>query len=325
MFVFLIRRSVQSIIVVIVMAVLVFLGVFVIGDPVMVLIDPRADQIEIARATSALGLDKPMWEQFGLFLSNALAGDLGRSFVTSESALGMILERMPATIELALCAMVIALVLGVPLGMLAGLFPETRKAKLVMAGSICCFSLPSFWVGLMLIMFFAVHLGWLPSNGRGETVDVLGVPFSFLTVDGLQHLALPALNLALFKLAMVIRLIRAGTREVLYQDYIKFARAKGLSTTRLIMVHVLKNILIPLVTVLGLEFGGVIALAVVTETIFSWPGMGKLIIDSIYTLDRPVIVAYLMLTVLMFIVINLTVDLLYTLLDPRVKLAGYAR
>jgi len=325
MLVFITRRLLQSVLVVFVMAVLVFLGVFVIGDPVMVLIDPSADQIEIARATAALGLDKPMWEQFLIFLSNAMTGDLGRSFATSEPALTMILERAPATFELAFTAMVIAIVLGLPLGMLAGLFPETAKAKAVMAGSICCFSLPSFWVGLMLIMLFAVNLGWLPSNGRGETVEVLGVPVSFLTLDGLQHLALPALNLALFKLALIIRLTRAGTREVIHQDYIKFARAKGVSTSRLVLVHVLKNILIPLVTVLGLELGSVIALAVVTETIFSWPGMGKLIIDSIYSLDRPVIVAYLMVTVVIFIVINLIVDLLYTALDPRVKLAGLAR
>jgi peptide/nickel transport system permease protein len=325
MLVFITRRLLQSVLVILVMAVLVFLGVFVIGDPVMVLIDPQADQIEIARATAALGLDKPMWEQFLIFLNNAMAGDLGRSFATSEPALAMILERAPATFELAFTAMLLAIIVGLPLGLLAGLFPETRKAKAVMAGSICCFSLPSFWVGLMLIMLFAVNLGWLPSNGRGETVDVLGLPVSFLTLDGLRHLALPALNLALFKLALVIRLTRASTREVIHQDYIKFARAKGLSNSRLILVHVLKNILIPLVTVLGLELGGVIALAVVTETIFSWPGMGKLIIDSIYTLDRPVIVAYLMVTVLIFIVINLAVDVLYTVLDPRVKLAGLAR
>ncbi len=325
MLVFLIRRLMQSVVVVAVMAVVVFVGVFVIGDPVMVLIDPRADQIEIARARSALGLDRPMWEQFWIFIGNALHGDLGRSFVTSEPALKMILERMPATLELAFSAMSIAIVLGIPLGLIAGLMPHSKRAKAIMAASICAFSLPSFWVGLMLVMFFAVTLGWLPASGRGETVVVLGVPVSFLTLDGLKHLALPALNLALFKLALVIRLARAGTREVVLQDYIKFARAKGVGTFRLIMVHILKNTLIPIVTVLGLELGGVIALAVVTETIFSWPGMGKLVIDSIYALDRPMVVAYLIMTVLMFIVINLLVDVLYTVLDPRVELSGLAR
>jgi peptide/nickel transport system permease protein len=172
----------------------------------------------------------------------------------------------------------------------------------------------------MFIMIFAVMLGWLPSTGRGDTTSLLGIQVSFLTVDGLRHLMLPALNLALFKMSLVIRLARAGTREVALQDYIKFARAKGLSSSRVVLVHVMKNILIPVVTVLGLELGGVIAFAVVTETVFAWPGMGKLLIDSIQLLDRPVVVAYLMITVLMFIVINLVVDILYSILDPRVRL-----
>jgi peptide/nickel transport system permease protein len=179
-----------------------------------------------------------------------------------------------------------------------------------MAGSILGFSLPTFWVGLMLIMVFAVILGWLPSTGRGD----------FMTWDGLRHLALPALNLALFKMALVTRLARAGTREAALQDYVKFARAKGLSPARVVLVHVLKNILVPVVTVLGLELGGLIAFSVVTETVFAWPGMGKLLIDSIQRLDRPVIVAYLVITVLMFVLINLVVDLLYSALDPRVRL-----
>ncbi|MCK5363848.1 MAG: ABC transporter permease, partial [Gammaproteobacteria bacterium] len=172
----------------------------------------------------------------------------------------------------------------------------------------------------MFIMIFAVMLGWLPSTGRGETISLFGIQVSFLTWDGLRHLLLPALNLALFKMSLVIRLARAGTREVALQDYIKFARAKGLSSSRVVLVHVMKNIMIPVVTVLGLELGGVIAFAVVTETVFAWPGMGKLLIDSIQLLDRPVVVAYLMITVLMFIVINLVVDVIYSVLDPRVRL-----
>jgi peptide/nickel transport system permease protein len=192
-----------------------------------------------------------------------------------------------------------------------------------MTGSILGFSLPTFWVGLILIMVFSVFLGWLPASGRGDTVDILGIPVSFLTWDGLTHLFLPALNLALFKMALVIRLARSGTREVLLQDYIKFARAKGLSDTRIICVHVLKNILIPVITVLGLELGNVIAFAVVTETVFAWPGIGKLLIDSISNLDRPVVVAYLLLTVTMFILINFIVDILYSVLDPRVRLGGH--
>jgi peptide/nickel transport system permease protein len=189
-----------------------------------------------------------------------------------------------------------------------------------MAGSILGFSLPTFWVGLMMIMVFAVMLGWLPSTGRGDTVTLIGVQVSFLTWDGLRHLLLPALNLALFKISLVTRLARAGTREALLQDYVKFARAKGLKPSRVVLVHVMKNILIPVVTVLGLEFGGLIAFSVVTETVFAWPGMGKLLIDSIQLLDRPVVVAYLVITVVMFVVINLVVDVLYSVLDPRVRL-----
>jgi peptide/nickel transport system permease protein len=191
-----------------------------------------------------------------------------------------------------------------------------------MAGSILGFSLPTFWVGLMLIMVFAVYLGWLPSTGRGDTGTLLGLQWSFLTWDGLAHLLMPALNLALFKISLVIRLTRAGVRETMLMDYVKFARAKGLSPFRVTFVHVFKNILIPVVTVTGLEFGSTIAFSVVTESIFAWPGMGKLIIDSINVLDRPVIVAYLMIIVLMFITINLIVDLTYSLLDPRVRLEG---
>jgi peptide/nickel transport system permease protein len=204
--------------------------------------------------------------------------------------------------------------------MIAGLKPDSWVGKGIMAGSILGFSLPTFWVGLMLIMVFAVMLGWLPASGRGDTVALFGIHVSFLTWDGLTHLFLPALNLALFKMSLVTRLSRAGTREVLLQDYIKFARAKGISNSRVIGVHVLKNILIPVVTVLGLELGSVIAFAVVTETVFAWPGIGKLLIDSIGNLDRPVVVAYLLLTVTMFIIINFLVDILYSILDPRVRL-----
>jgi peptide/nickel transport system permease protein len=229
---------------------------------------------------------------------------------------------MPATIELALAAMVMAVVLGIPLGLWAGLKPDTVAGKLIMAGSILGFSLPTFWVGLMLIMVFSVLLGWLPPTGRGDTVMVLGLPVSFLTVDGLLHLFMPALNLALFKLSLLIRLTRAGTREALAQDYVRFARAKGLSMRRVVGVHVLKNIMIPIVTVSGLEFGSLIAFAIVTETIFAWPGMGKLLIDSINVLDRPVIVAYLLIIVVLFVIINLVVDLAYTALDPRVRVSG---
>jgi peptide/nickel transport system permease protein len=321
MLIFLTRRVLQSVLVLLVMSLLVFLGVYAIGNPVDILISPDANQAERLKIIAAFGLDQPLWRQYLLFLQNAAAGNLGRSFAFATPALGLILERFPATMELAVSAMLLSVLVGIPLGLLAGLRPHGVTGKTIMAVSILGFSLPTFWVGLMLIMVFAVQLGWLPASGRGETVSVLGVPLSFLTVDGLRHLLLPALNLALFNIALVIRLTRAGAQEALQQDYVRFARAKGLKNSRIIGVHVLKNILIPIVTVVALQFGSLIAFAIVTETVFAWPGMGKLIIDSIRVLDRPVIVAYLMLIVTLFIVINLVVDLLYSLLDPRVRLA----
>ncbi len=324
MTVYLIRRLFQAMFVILAMSLIVFLGVFAIGNPVEILIAPDADQIERERAIAALGLDKPLWMQYLVFLGNALRGDLGRSFVFNEPALQLIAQRAPATLELAVASLIIALLIGIPLGMYAGLKPKSIASRFIMTGSILGFSLPSFWVGLMLILLFAVELGWLPSTGRGDTVTLMGMRWSFLTGDGLLHMLMPAVNLSLFKISMVIRLVRSGVRETMQLDFVKFARAKGLSPSRIVGVHVMKNILIPVVTVVGLEFGSTIAFAVVTESIFAWPGMGKLIIDSINVLDRPVIVAYLMMIVLMFIVINLVVDLLYTVIDPRVRLESKA-
>ncbi|MBL6945823.1 MAG: ABC transporter permease [Rhodospirillales bacterium] len=321
MSVYFIRRMMQTVFVLMAMAVIVFVGIYAIGNPIDFMISPEADQAEIEAAIRRLGLDKPMYEQFWLFVVNALQGDLGDSFVHNEPALRLILERLPATMELALFSVFLSIFLGIPLGMIAGFRPHSMTGKSIMAGSILGFSLPTFWVGLMMILLFAVFLGVLPASGRGETVEFLGMHVSFLTWDGFTHLLMPAVNLGLFKLSLVIRLSRAGTREVLLQDYIKFARAKGISNVRLILTHVLKNILIPVVTVIGLELGSVIAFAVVTETIFAWPGMGKLLIDSILHLDRPVVVAYLLLTVFMFIIINFIVDVLYSILDPRVRLS----
>lgn len=319
MLVYFLRRLGQSLIAIIVMAILVFIGVYAIGNPVDILINPEATQREIDATMQRLGLDRPLWEQFFIYFGNLLQGDFGRSFVYGQPAMEIILQRLPATLELAFVALVIAIAFGIPLGVIAGLKPDSILGKSIMGGSILGFSLPNFWQGLMLILIFAVLLGWFPAGGRGPTTEILGIRVSFLTWEGLRHLILPAVNLALFKMALVIRLARAGTREVLLLDYIKFARAKGLSERRVITVHVLKNIMIPVVTVLGLELGSMIAFAVVTETVFSWPGMGKLLIDSINLLDRPVIVAYVMLTVFIFVFINLTVDLVYSGLDPRVR------
>jgi peptide/nickel transport system permease protein len=304
-----------------VMSLIVFFGVYAIGDPIEIFISPEADQIERERAKAALGLDRPVWAQYFAFLGAAFQGDLGRSFVFNMPAITLILQRMPATLELAVSALLLGIVVGLPLGMYAGYRPNSAGAKAILAGSILGFSLPTFWVGLMLIMVFAVNLGWLPSTGRGQTATYLGITSSLFTVDGLRHLAMPALNLALFKISLIIRLARAGMRENMLMDYVRFARAKGLPMRRVVFVHVFKNILIPIVTVIGLELGSTIAFAVVTESIFAWPGMGKLIIDSIQRLDRPVIVAYLCIIVFMFIVINLVVDILYSVLDPRVRLS----
>lgn len=321
MIVYLIRRFGQSLLAVAAMAVLVFVGVYAIGNPVDVLINPEASQADIAATTARLGLDKPLWQQFGIFLGNALQGDLGTSFVYGRPALDIILDRLPATMELALVALILSVGLGIPLGVWAGLRPQSIAGRTIMGGSILGFSLPNFWQGMLLILVFAVLLGWLPAGGRGETTEFLGMQVSFLTLDGLSHLILPAINLALFKMSLIIRLARANTREVCLQDYIKFARAKGLSGRRVVMVHVLKNIMIPVVTIIGLELGSMVAFAIVTETVFAWPGMGKLLIDSINLLDRPVIVAYLMLTVLIIVTINLLVDVIYSLLDPRIRLS----
>ncbi len=320
MLAYIVRRGLQAVVVLFFMSLLVFAGVYAIGNPVDILINPQADQAEREHAIAVLGLDQPLWVQFGRFILGAVHGDLGKSFVHGSSALGLILERMPATMELAITAMLIAIAIGIPLGLWAGLRPNSFAGRSIMAGSILGFSLPTFWVGLMLIMVFSVMLGWLPSNGRGPTTLLFGVPVSFLSLEGWRHLILPATTLALFKLALLIRLTRSSTREALLQDYVKFARAKGLTSARVIGVHVLRNILIPIVTVIGLEFGSVIAFAIVTESVFAWPGMGKLLIDSINLLDRPIIVAYLLVIVLMFVAINLVVDVLYSALDPRVRL-----
>lgn len=319
---FLLRRLLQSAVVLLAMSLLVFAGVHAIGNPVDVLISPDAGPAERARVIASFGLDQPLWRQYLLFLKNAVQGDIGTSYIYATPALGLILERLPATLELAFAAIIIAVVVGIPLGLWAGLRPDGIIGKTIMAASILGISLPTFWVGLMLIMLFAVQLGWLPAGGRGPTTVLLGVPVSFLSIEGLRHLLLPAVNLALVNVALVIRLARAGTLDAMQQDYVRFARAKGLSSGRIVGVHVLKNILVPIVTVVALQFGAVIAFSIVTETVFAWPGMGKLIIDSIRVLDRPVIVAYMMLVAALFILINLAADLAYSALDPRVRLAG---
>jgi peptide/nickel transport system permease protein len=312
----------QALVVMLVMSALVFVGVYAIGNPIDVLIGPDVSQDIRLDTIARYGLDQPLYVQYFTFLGRILHGDFGRSFVFGMPVLDLILSRLPATLELTLAAVMGAAAIGIPAGIYAGYRPDGLAAKAIMTISILGFSVPTFWIGLVLIIAFAVELQWLPAGGRGETLTVFGVPWSFLTPNGLSHLLLPAANLAFFKLALMTRLARAGTREAMLSDTVKFARAAGLSEWTVLRRHVLRLIAIPLVTVFGLEFASTLAFAVVTETIFSWPGIGKLIIDSITSLDRPVMVAYLMLVSFVFIMINFLVDLAYVGLDPRLRRAG---
>jgi peptide/nickel transport system permease protein len=316
---FLIQRVLQALMVVVAMSMIVFLGVYAIGNPIDVMIDPASDQALRQALIHRYGLDRPLVEQYLVFMNNMLHGDFGQSFIYRLPVLGLILSRFPATLELALTAMLIATCLGIPLGLWAGYRPRALSSRAIMGISVLGFSVPTFWVGLLLIMVFAVELGWLPSGGRGPTRAVFGVPLSITSLEGWTYIVLPAINLALFKLGLLIRLTRAGTTEVMSSDFVRFARAQGLRESKVVGLHVLKNIAIPIVTVFGLELGSTLAFAVVTETVFNWPGMGKLIIDSITVLDRPVMVAYLILVVFLFVLINLAVDLVYGQLDPRIR------
>ena len=315
-----VRRLLQTIGVVLVMSALVFAALYLVGDPVSMLASPEATDAERELIRRSLGLDLPLWRQYLIFLNKALVHlDFGNSFLTGEPAIRLILDRMPATLELATAAMFFALLIGVPLGIYAGLKPESFGSRSVMTGSVLGFSLPNFWVGPMLIMVFAVFLHWLPAGGRGPAEAFGPVRLSVFSWEGWRSLLLPVATIAIAKCALIIRVTRAATRECLPLDYIKFARARGLSERRVLGVHLLKNILIPIITIAGLEYGQVFAFAVVTESVFSWPGIGKLLIDSIITLDRPVVVAYLMLTVVFLSALNLLVDIVYTILDPRVQ------
>lgn len=304
------------------MSLLVFFMIHVVGDPVDMLVNPESLPDEIERVRRDFGLDQPAYIQYWRFLTGALSGDLGNSYIFGRSALALMAERFPATLELALCSLVIAITIGLPLGIYAGLYPNGWITRIIMSVSIFGISIPTFWLGLMMIITFSVFLGWLPVSGRGETASFLGIESSIFTLEGLKHLIMPATNLALFKIAMVIRLSRAGTEEVMRLDFIKFARARGLSPSTIVRFHLLPNILVPIITVLAIEFGTLIAFATVTESIFAWPGLGKLLIDSIINLDRPVVVAYLLFVVTLFLILNLVVDIIYAALDPRVRLDG---
>ena len=322
MLAFVSRRVLQSVVVLFVMSLIVFSMINLVGDPVDMLVNPESLPDEIERVRRDFGLDQPAYVQYWKFLTGALSGDLGNSFVFGRPALALIVERFPATMELATFALFLAIIIGLPLGIYAGLNPSGWGTRIIMGSSILGISIPTFWLGLMMIIVFSVLLGWLPVSGRGEIGYFLGIKSSIFTLDGLRHLIMPATNLALFKIAMVIRLTRAGTEEVMRLDFIKFARARGLSSKRIVRFHLLPNILIPIITVLAIEFGTLIAFATVTESIFAWPGLGKLVIDAIINLDRPIVVAYLLFVVTLFLILNLVVDIIYAVLDPRVRLGG---
>ena len=313
---YLANRLLHAVFVLLVVSLCVFYVMYQAGDPVQLLLPPDATQLEVEQMRHHLGLDQPFWVQYGVFLKNAVQGDVGTSFIYNQSSLKVVMERLPATLELATSAMIMAVFLGIPLGVAASIDPQSFSSKGIMFFSLTGISVPTFWTGMVLVLIFSVNLGWLPASGRAETDYMFG---SFLTWEGIQHLIMPAATLCLYQLALILRLTKSGMMEVLLQDYIKLARAKGLPQWVVVLLHALKNTLIPVVTVIGIQFGELIAFTIVTETIFAWPGTGKLIIDSIQNLDRPVVVAYLMVVAVIFVLINLVVDMIYTVIDPRVR------
>ncbi|NKX40560.1 ABC transporter permease [Rhodobacteraceae bacterium R_SAG2] len=320
MFGYLLKRLIQMTLVLWIVSVIVFLMMSFTGDPVFMVVPIDATDAEIAQARRILGLDQSLLVQYGRFITSLVQGDFGNSYVFRQPAMTLILERLPATVEMVLVAMALALAVAIPLGVYAGANPNSRISRTIMAGSLLGISLPGFWVGMVLIFLFAVHWGIFPSSGRGDTAEIFGLRISLLTVDGWHHIILPAVTLSLATMAILLRMTRAGMMEVGRQDFMKFARAKGATRRDVLYKHGLKNALIPVITIFGLQLGDLIAFATITETIFSWPGMGKLLIDSIYRADRPVIVVYLMLVALIFVVINFLVDIVYTLIDPRITL-----
>ena len=320
MAVFILRRLLQSVVVLFAVSVVVFFAVYTVGDPIELLVSPDVGQDQRDALIARLGLDQPLWQQYLHFVWRALHGDLGNSFVHGMPAVDLILQRFPATLELVVVAISLTCILGIALGLIAGLHRDNFLGKSIMNTSVLGFSLPNFWQGMVFILLFAVWLGWLPASGRGPTVEVLGIPLSIFSAQGWSHIALPAVNLAVANIALILRMTASGVSEAQSQDYVRFARAKGVKPGRIVRRHILRNIMIPVVTVIGMEFGTLIAYSTITETVFSWPGMGKLLIDSVYQLDRPVVVAYVMLVTMLFVVINLVVDILYAVLDPRVQL-----
>ena len=319
MLAFVLRRLAQAVIVMLTVAFVAFMLFQFVGDPVTNMLGQDATQEQRDALRRDLGLDKPFLVQFGAFVANAARGEFGMSLRQSQKVSTLILERLPATLELSVIAAILALAVGIPAGVYAALRRQRRSAQLLMGLSLLGVSLPTFLIGIFLILFFAVLLNWLPSFGRGETVALGGWTTGMLTVDGWKHLILPAITLSVYQLALIMRLVRSEMLEVLRTDFIKFARARGLSNRAVYYGHALKNTLVPVMTITGLQLGGLIAFAIITETVFQWPGMGFLFIQAVQFADIPVMAAYLCLISLIFVVINLVVDLLYFAVDPRMR------
>jgi peptide/nickel transport system permease protein len=319
MLAFIIRRLAQAIIVMLTVAFIAFLLFQYVGDPVNNLLGQDATPAQRAQLRADLGLDKPFPVQFAHFVANAAEGEFGLSLRQGRKVSSLIVERLPATLELAAVSAVLALMVGIPLGVYAAIRRGTRGSQLVLVLSLLGVSLPTFLIGILLILVFAVILKWLPSFGRGEVVTFGLWTSGLFTVDGWKHLLLPAITLAVFQLALVLRLVRSEMLEVLRTDYIKFARARGLPDRVVNFGHALKNTLVPVMTITGLQLGGLIAFAIITESVFQWPGMGLLFIQAVQFADIPVMAAYLCLIALIFVIINLIVDLLYFAVDPRLR------
>ncbi|MFT7115820.1 MAG: peptide/nickel transport system permease protein [Rhodoferax sp.] len=320
MLAFIVRRLAQAVLVMVTVAFIAFMLFQYVGDPVVFLLGQDATPAQMRQLRSDLGLDQPFFVQFGHFLVNAMQGEFGLSLRQGAKVSRLISERFPATLELALVAALLALFLGIPMGVYAALRRGTFASQLVMTVSLLGVSLPTFLIGILLILIFSVNLGWFPSFGRGEVVQIGWWSSGLLTLNGWHHIILPAVTLAIFQLTLIMRLVRAEMLEVLRTDYIKFARARGLTDRAVYFGHALKNTLVPVLTITGLQLGGLIAFAIITESVFQWPGMGLLFIQAVTFADIPVMAAYLCLIALIFVVINLVVDLLYFVVDPRLRM-----
>lgn len=317
---FIFSRLLQAVPVLLSVGLVAFAMFAFVGDPVVIMLGQTYTEAQRAALVNQLGLDRPFYVQYANFIWSALHGDFGISYRLARPVGGLIAERLPATLELAFCASILALLIGLPMGLYAGINRNSPISRSVMALSLIGVSLPTFLTGILLIMIFSVHLGWLPSFGRGSVVPIGGWwTTGLLTVPGLKALVLPSITLGLFQMTLIMRLVRAEMLEVLRTDYIKFARARGLKRRAINFNHALRNTLIPVITICGLQLGGLIAFSLVTETVFQWPGMGLLFVQSVAVGDIPVMSAYLLLIAVLFIVINLVVDLLYYAVDPRLR------